>query len=133
MYLRIDVSPEQGFELALLKKIKGIYSPLREKFFLFSTDRLLSGIEEILRVEKADMKNLKGIVLNRGGSFTSSRTGVIVANTLGHVLDIPVGIAGPDGEIGEVISRLNRAEAFKPVFPVYHKEPNITKSKKNYL
>ena len=52
---------------------------------------LLPMIVKILKKNKLSFSDLTGIEVNVGpGSFTGTRVGVAVANTLGFALDIPV-------------------------------------------
>ena len=52
---------------------------------------LVSLIEETLKKEKVNLKEIKEIEVNLGpGSFTGLKIGVAVANALGFALDIPV-------------------------------------------
>ncbi|HWA52074.1 MAG TPA: tRNA (adenosine(37)-N6)-threonylcarbamoyltransferase complex dimerization subunit type 1 TsaB [Patescibacteria group bacterium] len=56
-----------------------------------SSQKLLPFIEETLKKEKKDIKDISEITVATGpGSFTGIRVGVAVANTLAYVLKIPV-------------------------------------------
>ncbi len=56
-----------------------------------TSQKLLSFIEEILKKNNIQFKDLKSIEVNIGpGSFTGLRVGVSIANTIGWVFDIPV-------------------------------------------
>jgi tRNA threonylcarbamoyladenosine biosynthesis protein TsaB len=56
-----------------------------------SGEKLLIAIDEIIKEAKIKLTDFKKIeVENKGGSFTSLRVGVTVANTLGFALGIPV-------------------------------------------
>lgn len=77
----------------------------------------------MLKKAGVELKQLEKIrVVNKGGSFTALRIGVITANALGYALGIPV-----EGTAGA--ARRDKA-GFDVVEPVYEKEPNITVSKK---
>src|SRR5687767_10276156 len=60
------------------------------------SQQILPRIRKLLKSQKIQFENLKGIVVFKGpGSFTSLRIGVSVANTLAYGLQIPVvGSAG---------------------------------------
>lgn len=54
-------------------------------------EKLLPAIDRMLRTKKIKLNAIKKIVVvNRGGSFTSLRIGVLTANALGYALKIPV-------------------------------------------
>ena len=102
-------------------------------------DRILPGIDRLLKKNKKKLNSLKGIIVVNGpGSFAGIRVGLSVANTLAWVLDIPViGInllQGKDSQelvkIG--IEKLSKIKNKKQVMPFYGKEPNITKAKQDY-
>lgn len=73
---------------------------------------ILSAIDEILKTNSIELKDLKNIEVNPGpGSFTGSRVGVAIANALAFALNIPVNGKNP------------------PIAPIYSEEPHITKPK----
>jgi len=56
-----------------------------------ASQKLLVFIEEVLKKEGQNMKDISEIEVNTGpGSFTGLRVGVSVANAIGWALDIPV-------------------------------------------
>jgi len=86
-------------------------------------EKLLPSIMKLLLAKKVNLKHITRIkIANRGGSFTSLRIGVVTANALGYVLNIPVEGIEADEAIG--VGQL--MEDFDVVRPVYNKEPNIT-------
>lgn len=86
-----------------------------------SADLLLS-IEGILKKQKLTSKDLKAILVNQGpGSFTGTRVGVTVANTLAWSLNIPV-YGFKEGEKEKVlakISKLHKSKFSKIALPSY--------------
>lgn len=57
----------------------------------YGSQVLLPLIEKLLKSQKLDYKDLKGIEVEVGpGSFTGLRVGVSVANALAYALGIPV-------------------------------------------
>lgn len=99
---------------------------------------VLQGIDVVLKKFHLNPKDLKGIcVLSGPGQFSFLRSSVVVANTFGWVLGIPVvGVQGDDVMterefITQGLKKLSRAKRFHPVVPEYGKEPNITIAKKN--
>ena len=79
---------------------------------------ILLGIEQLLKKHKVKLRDLRQISVNPGpGGFSSTRTGVAVANALAYALGIPVA-ESQSGRIKETI------------VPKYDKQPNITKAKK---
>jgi tRNA A37 threonylcarbamoyladenosine modification protein TsaB len=80
-------------------------------------EKLLAAVEAVLRKKKIRLKDIEAVeVKNRGGSFTSLRIGVAVANALGFALGIPV--RGTDGSAKSV-------GGIDIVEPIYAREPDI--------
>lgn len=122
-----------------LGRVKKPFDFLNLPNFQNKNDRILSGIDRLLKKNKKKFSSLKGIiVINGPGSFTGIRVGLSVANTLAWALKIPViGInlfQGKDSQelvkIG--IKKLLKTKNQKQVMPFYGKEPNITKAKQGY-
>lgn len=99
------------------------------------SETLLPAITSLLRKAQKTLRDLDQIVVARGpGSFSSTRIGVTVANTLGFALDIPI-IGLKTGE--NVMLRLRRKIQTSDILsvkkvivtPLYAKLPNITKGK----
>lgn len=81
-------------------------------------ERLLPGIKSLLAQADLKLSDLERIeVVNHGGSFTSLRLGVVIANALGYALSVPV-----RGTNGQPLS----AAGYQIVVPEYISEPNIT-------
>lgn len=60
---------------------------------------LLPMIAEILKKNKLTISNLSAIEVNPGpGSFTGTRVGVALANSLGFALDVPI-----NGKKGKIV------------------------------
>lgn len=102
-------------------------------------DRILSGIDRLLKKNKKNLNSLKGIIVVNGpGSFAGIRVGLSVANTLAWVLNIPaIGVnlsqEKDSQELVKIgIKKLLKTKNQKPVMPFYGKEPNITKAKQDY-
>jgi tRNA A37 threonylcarbamoyladenosine modification protein TsaB len=134
MYLFIDVSLEKGFALALFGKRGGSGSFFRKRFFLLNTDRLIASLKKILKETGVGLAEFEGVAVRRGGTFTSQRTGVVLANALGFVYNLPVLGVAAEPRPGHDFSRDFQAlGGFKPLMPIYEREPNITKSKNKSL
>lgn len=96
------------------------------------SETLLLEIDKILNLLGLHKNDLRKVIVNIGpGSYTGIRVGVTTANFLAMGLNIPVvGIENSDFDNIETIIQSNGGEIFtNPVFPVYAKEPFITKPK----
>jgi len=107
--------------------------------FQNKNDKILSGIDKLLKKNKKNLSSLKGIiVINGPGSFAGIRAGLSVANTLAWALNIPaIGLnlfEGKDSQelVKTGIKKLLKTKNQKLVMPFYGKEPNITKAKQDY-
>jgi len=88
-------------------------------------------IEDLLRVNNIDYKDLQGLIVFRGpGSFTGLRIGITVANTLADGLNIPIVGTQTDDWINQGMGKLKDGKNDRLVLPEYGGEPNITKQKK---
>lgn len=119
MILDIDTADRQKINLTFFNKNT-------ERCFEFETDDqsadLLVAIEGILKKEKLTLKDLKAILVNIGpGSFTGTRVGVTVANTLAWTLNIPVcGYqADKQDKILNQASQNKHFKFFKSALPYY--------------
>lgn len=116
MKLLIDTTQQEKIILGLLGGGKIITK--KERQVLQISENLLPEIERFLKKQKVTLKDLTNILVNPGpGGFSSTRTGVAMANALAYALNIPVA-EWPSGQVREI------------VLPKYNKAPNITKPKK---
>lgn len=92
---------------------------------------LLQTIQDLLQAEKADWKDVSGVVVFKGpGSFTGLRIGITTANALAYGRNVPV-----VGELGEDwlqagIERVSAGKNDRIVLPHYGAEAHITPPKK---
>lgn len=100
-------------------------------------DKLLNSIDKILKKGRTKAKNLFGILVVSGpGAFTAVRQGVVLANTFGYLLGVPVlGLEKNEFNnekefLEKGYKKMMKAQKGKIVLPAYGKEPNITKPKK---
>lgn len=97
MVLKIDTTKTEEVTVAIEDKKAGLKDELIEKQKKGS-QVLLPMIAKILKKHKKDFKDLTEIEVNIGpGSFTGTRVGVTVANTMGFALNLPVN--GKKGKI----------------------------------
>lgn len=91
------------------------------------SSELLAHIRGLLDGQKADWKDISGVLVFRGpGSFTGLRIGVTVANTIAYSENVPiVGTVG-EGWLTEGLTRLAKNENDTQILPHYGAEPNIT-------
>lgn len=91
-------------------------------------EKLLPAIEKLLTKNYFSLKDLSGIeVVNRGGTFTSLRIGVLTANALAFALKIAVAAINKEGDI--IKEDLRSAKGITIAAPHYDAEPNIGKKK----
>ena len=140
MILIINTSSDDKIEIALVKNDGRLISKETISALHRQSERLLPAIIRLLKRNKADLKNLKGIIVVSGpGGFTSLRIGVITANTLSFSLKIPVvGIKLNEfknfKELVKVgLRKLKKTRIGSVVIPYYGREPHITKQKKNLI
>ncbi len=116
MILSINTIGQPGIEIGLKEADKFIAQKKIEPGRV-QAEKLLAAVEAVLKMKKIKLKDIEAIeVENRGGSFTSLRIGVAVANALGFALGIPVkGTAGP----AKMVEQISIVE------PMYDREPDI--------
>lgn len=110
--------------------------PLIDK--MLKRRKLLAGKAGLKDKSQTGLARIKEIaVVNKGGSFTSLRIGVVTANALGYALGIPVRPVDESGGMNDK-KRKKAGGKFEPgkksgkfsiVQPKYYKEPNITLKK----
>ncbi|MFA5359128.1 MAG: tRNA (adenosine(37)-N6)-threonylcarbamoyltransferase complex dimerization subunit type 1 TsaB [Patescibacteria group bacterium] len=101
-------------------------------------EKLLFLVDRVLKKNKIKFKDLKGVIVVTGpGGFSSVRLGVILANTMGYALDIPViGLryskkySSLEELVADGIEILKDKSSFSMVHPFYNQKPNITTAKK---
>ncbi len=130
MYLYVNTADNDRIILGLadghgrileLKKIRARYK---------QSEKLLLNIEKLVGKK---LKRLKGIMVVKGpGSFTALRIGLTTANMLAWSLSVPVvglelnGDLSDEELIAKAYRQIIKRKKFKPVWPVYGREPNIT-------
>lgn len=96
------------------------------------SEQMLALVDTLLRRTKTKITDIVGMVAVRGpGPFTAVRTGLVVANTFGMMLDVPVrgvvsAIELPVPEIRSAVTRRWKEKMGTIVRPWYGREPNIT-------
>ena len=97
------------------------------------SDKALVLVNKLLRQNKHTVHDIQEILVVCGpGSFTAVRTGLIIANTLGQLLTIPVEGIVSEQELTErdiVRHHFGKKSLGVLVKPYYGKAPNITKAK----
>ncbi len=136
MILFINTSKEMQLDVFLIKQTQIIDKLIKRGNYKVS-ENLLKMIDKLIKKNKLDFKNLKGIIAVSGpGPFTSLRIGVAVANTLAYALKIPaVGLINKKQKLTDEqliklgLQKLSKAKTSNYISPFYDREPNITKSK----
>lgn len=101
---------------------------LKSKKFIDKIENLVKGLNEV----KINYKDVRGVLAISGpGSFTSSRAGIVLANSFNFIYKIPVlGVKDRDVNLAEFINKnLNKLKKSKKVSlaKIHYKcEPNIT-------
>ena len=94
---------------------------------------ILRNIDQLMRAAKKTPKHIEGVVVCTGpGHFTYVRSSVVIANTFGWALGIPVcGLADVDEKefVAAGLKGILKKKRFVPAVPAYGKEPNITQSR----
>lgn len=94
-------------------------------------DRALLLVDRVVRQARVRLVDLRGIVVVRGpGSFTAVRVGIIIGNTLGQLLAVPLYGIVRSHELtdSEALSVANmKAKRSTRLLPWYGKMPNITR------
>src|SRR5438128_1676724 len=89
MILWINTADRKKIEVALKKDGEVVSSKFAENDF--GSQVLLNLITDILKENKLEFSDLKGIEIEKGpGSYTGLKVGASVANALGFSLGIPV-------------------------------------------
>lgn len=136
MHLLIH-SPNRDATYVALAKSEGVFDT--EKYSAQANENmdLTIDIDTILKRNSTTPKDLNGIIVMTGpGSFAALRSGIVIANTMGQVLGIPV--AGVSGEetyaaeelFAEGIKGIQTMKEFVPVMPAYGREANVSTPKK---
>jgi len=139
-YLFIDTSTQEEIRVAVFDN-NGLVAKKELKVGFKYSEKMLTGVDSLLKKTKISLKNTKAILVIEGpGRFSALRTGVSVANTLAWSLGVPViGIKGQAGQgVGKdywpalentIVNKIKKLKAKKfkqAVVPQYGQEPNIT-------
>ncbi|MEA3463940.1 MAG: hypothetical protein U9R14_02610 [Patescibacteria group bacterium] len=138
MILCINTIQEDNIVIAL-KNSKGAVVQKKFKAKYKPAEKLLPLVDKLLKQNKSEIQDIKKIqVVNQGESgtsFTALRIGIVIANTLGYAIGIPVkpseSLLADSGEAGCMVKSKklkvkSKKFEFDIVQPVYSKEPNIT-------
>lgn len=122
MELRIEEMNKDKLKISLIRsngeEFKYFYEPKQT-----GNKKILILVADLLKQAQADKTEIKRIgVSSEGGTFSSLRERILVANALAYALNVPV--YSLEGH------RTVKADGIEMVEPVYSKEPNIGKSKK---
>lgn len=133
MYLFIATAERKESHIFLVKNGKIVC----EKNISLEIGRrnVLKDIDDLLAHAQTKPSAIKGIAVVSGpGQFSCLRTGIIIANTFGFVLSIPVApiqlsLYDQKDFLNKGLARLARTKKFSPCIPAYGSEPNISKPK----
>jgi len=84
-----EVAMARGHKIDSIKWLWAQRAPLRGK--KDTGTEVLKNIQKLLKKRRKHLKDIEAIAVNQGpGSFTGTRVGITIANTLGWALKIPV-------------------------------------------
>lgn len=136
MILIINTCLKNSFEIIIVSR-KNDFKVKKFSGGFNCSEKLLTGIDSLLKKIKADASQLKVVAVVIGpGGFTSVRIGVAVANALGYSLNLPIiGLrAGDFSNNNELVEKVflesKTSKRGKLVLPYYDRKPNITMIKK---
>lgn len=116
MTLYIDTTEKNRVYLAL-KKDNKVIKKIERKTAKAQAEKILPLIDELLEKTNFKLSKVKEIeVKNEGGTFTSLRVGVIIANSLAYTLGVKV-----RGTFGKPVKH----DFLDIVKPYYNREPII--------
>lgn len=137
MILVINTTDKEKIAIALAKPDGNLVFKDEFDAQFQHSEKLLPAIDQLLKVNKVELIDLKGILVVSGpGGFTALRIGIMTANTLSFALKIPVvGVKLSEFEslqslIKIGLSKMKKAKQDSLVLPYYGCEPHITKPKK---
>jgi len=130
MYLFIDTTEKESFEIALLDEAR-VVKKKRIKSIRRHSEKLLKSIQALLKSARASIQDVRGIITVKGpGSFTSLRIGIATANALAFGLGISVIGVDKTYDLDMLASSANdlfkKFEKSGIVVPKYGREPDIT-------
>lgn len=136
IFFIIDTSRKNTLRLALGNEKNLLCFRIHETT-LHDSENILKNIMRLCKEEKISFAEWRGIIVSvgPGGSFTATRLGVVIANTLAWSLHIPnVGIETKREKTLEEIyedgkKKIAKTKKPKILLPNYGREPNITKKK----
>ncbi len=126
MYLFINTNKRESIKLILKTKTSDI---IIEKDYIIDnkkSENILNYINEFLSENNIIHRNIEGIIIVNGpGINLNFKVGLVIVNTMGYLLDIPVvGVSEEEFnnykefiEIG--LYKIQREKNYKPVKPIY--------------
>lgn len=130
MYLIVDITPREGFNLVCAEPDNSGTFFVDEKYYPWQTEKLLLAMKEIVAAQGKKFSGLRGMAMSSSESFTATRAAAVLLNTIGQIHNIPVAFI----EGGDLVSGadriLSKKKKFEPISPKYSRQPNITLSKK---
>jgi tRNA threonylcarbamoyladenosine biosynthesis protein TsaB len=132
MILFINTAENESIEVGLIKNGQFYRQKVKSRFQ--ESEKLLGLIDKLLKNKKKTPGDIKKILIVRGpGGFTALRIGAAVANTLAFSLKIPIiGVTKAEFVKNDIKSLLKK-KSVKIITPLYGREANITRPKKQWL
>lgn len=126
MILFIDTAVP-GYIVLELRLKSGVVFGKKIKAARRQGEKLIPSLDKLLSAQKLKLRDIKKIsVVNRGGSFTSLRIGVITANALAYALGI---LVEPVAANYSPTKDLKKFGKHRIVIPQYDSLPEIGQSK----
>ncbi len=139
MYLYLDTRDQSRFIAALLGSTGRRFGLKTAMDTKLRAGGMLNAVRKLLATHKIRPASLGAVFVEQGpGAFSSLRSGIIIANTMGFAYRLPVvGVSSSEGTSDNLLKTFQKVASKTQKFnnslalPVYGREPSITKPRKS--